>query len=221
MPTSTRKKYPPRADNFVVRKIGKYQSHFACPVCHTPARLYQVGDIRGRVAVYCNNNTCFTGTKRTQFHFSNAATVLRPGYYKIARNLDKMLRMDWYHISRLSPGMLEFETGKDMHIGQIDTIREYHEISQYRWTDGYYLYRLRFKPDTVLHNEIIRDDNRWETVNDILRNNYDEQGHAVDAYAYVNRWEALGSISMVSRRDKLELVDVYKNVDLNTIQLPF
>ena len=55
----------------------------------------------------------------------------------------------------------------------------------------------------------------------MLRNGFDEQGNTVDAYAYVNRWEALGSISIISRRDALELVSVQENIDLDTIHLPF
>lgn len=221
MATLTRRKFPPRAEDFVVRQIGKNQSRFACPVCHTPAYKVYEDDLRLNALVKCFNNSCHTNNEKTQFHFSNATTILRPGYYKIARNIEKMKRMDWYHISTLSPDKMEFDTGLDMHIGQIDTICAYHDVSKVRWRDGFYLYRVRFAPDKVLHNEIIRDENHWDDVNKILRNGCDTQGNTVDAYAYVNRWEAPGSISIVSRRDALELVDVEENANLETIQRPF
>lgn len=221
MTTLTHKEYLPHADNFVVRKISKNQSRFACPVCHTPVYKEHELDVRMSIPVSCVNDNCYTGKNRTQFHFYNAATVLRPGYYKIARNMEKMLCMDWYHISHLSPNNFEFETGKDMHIGQIDTICAYHDVASSRWKNGFYLYRVCFTPDTVLYHEIIRDENHWDEVNEILRNGFDKQGNTVDAYAYVNRWEALGSISIISRRDALELVDVQENIDLETIQRPF
>lgn len=221
MATLTRRKFPPRAEDFVIRQIGKNQSRFACPVCHTPTYKDWEWDVRAHTPVRCFNDACRTENGEVQFHFFNAATVLRPGYYKIARNMEKMKRIDWYHISRLSPDKMEFDTGLDMHIGQIDTIRAYHDVSSPRWKDGFYLYRVRFAPDKVLHNEIIRDENHWNEVNEILRNGFDKQGNTVDAYAYVNRWEALGSISIVSRRDALELVDVQENVDLEAIHLPF
>lgn len=221
METLTPRKYQPLAEDFVIRQIGKNQSRFACPECHTPTYKDWEREIRSYMPVNCFNDACRTANGEVEFDFSNAATVLRPGYYKIARNMEKMKHMDWYHISRLSPDQMEFNTGQDMHIGQIDTIRAYHNVSKSQWKDGFYLYRVRFSPDTVLHHEIIRDENHWDDVNDILRNGCDEQGHIVDAYAYVNRWEALGSISIISRRDALELVDVQENIDLETIQRPF
>jgi len=221
MTTLTRKEYLPHAENFVVRQVGKNQSRFACPVCHTPAYKEHELDVRMSVPVSCANNNCYAGKNRTKFHFYNAATVLRPGYYKIARNMKKMQSMNWYHISCIPPDKMEFNTGLDMHIGQIDTIRAYHDVSSPRWENGFYLYCVRFAPGKVLHHEIIRDENHWDEVNKMLRNGFDEQGNAVDAYAYVNRWEALGSISIISRRDALEIVDVQENIDLETIHLPF
>lgn len=212
--------YTPELEDFVVRQIGKYQSRFACPRCHAPTHRIWEDDLRGHRAIKCSNIECMIGNNRTNYHFDNAATILLPGYYKIARNPQKMLKLDWYHLSTRSPDELEFSSGKDMHVGQIDTIRGYYGVS-YRWKQGYYLYRLRFTPDTVLSDDILRDKNKWDGVKEILENGYDNAGNKVDAYGYVNRWEALGSVSIISRRDKLEVMDVYENIIPEELTNPF
>ena len=64
------------------------------------------------------------------------------------------------------------------------------------------MYELRLNNNARIHDEFVHDKSSWYAYETRLANN------EVSAFAYVNRWEAPGSISLFVRNGALEIVGV-------------
>lgn len=69
--------------------------------------------------------------------------------------------------------------------------------------DAGWLYRIRIKEEAVLAGEVYEDQNDWEQW---VRTGFFEERKQCDVIRYVNRWESVGSISLIMDPRFLEVV---------------
>lgn len=199
---------------YLEMRLTPQQSNFACPVCHTPVHIKHEEEIINEHGVICENKCIIDPDKvegnQDVFYIFEASVVLRPGYKNLAENPQIATEMSWYHISKRSPQQMEFDTGMEMHVGTLETVKRYRDqIRTWRnQVQDYYVYELKMV-DVDIEPELLKDINYWLPQEQALYDGID--GRTVYAYRYVNRWEAPGTISLIARRDIFEIVNVTKN----------
>jgi hypothetical protein len=104
----------------------------------------------------------------------------------------------WFHATNRSDWMgdlLEYkDTDEDsvplVHVGTLDAALNIMADKYSRTTDLTYLYRVRLAPNAIIDTELYEDENFWpDRTSEICGSE--------NAFRYVNRWEATGSISML------------------------
>ena len=196
-------------DQYISMELEAGQSNFVCPVCFLPIGIEEESLLINEHSVECKNGCKIPfdeGEEKDDFCIFDAQVVLRPGYKKLAMNPSIAPEMRWYHISSKKPSEMEFNSGRDMHVGSLETVKYYRDTVDH-WRENvcdYYVYELRMKK-VPIEKDLLCDKNYWDFQNDVL-----EKGD-VYGYAYVNRWEAPGSISILARRDIFEIVSVTNN----------
>lgn len=191
--------------DYLIADITEHETYYACPVCNTPALKESQETLEWKGSVYCVDPECMRNGERTYFSSVQARMIVRPGYEDLVEDPTTGEHIQWYHISHTSPDEMEFDSWLSMHIGQADTVKNYYDIS-FSHGDDFYVYRLRFRDNVTVSPKLIDDFDDWEDVEISFENEA-----PVDAYCYVNRLEAPGSISMITRRDVIEVVEVYEH----------
>lgn len=104
----------------------------------------------------------------------------------------------WFHATNRADWMGDLLADKDdedgsipvVHVGTLAAAMSIMADKYARSTDLTYLYRVRLSPDVVIDTDLYEDENLWpDRTNEI--------SCYANAYRYVNRWEATGSISML------------------------
>lgn len=196
-------------EQYIEMELEAGQSNFVCPVCFLPIDIEDESRLINEYSVECKNGCMIPyddGQEKDDFCIFDACVVLRPGYKKLAENPAIAPEMHWYHISNNSPSEMEFNSRKDMHVGSLETVKYYRDTLDC-WRNNvrdYYVYELRMK-NVAIEKDLLCDKNYWELQNNALENDN------VYGYAYVNRWEAPGSISILARRDIFEIVNITEN----------
>lgn len=152
-------------------------------------------------STYCANPDCYRDNERMYYNSDQAKMVIRPEFHEVVANPQLALEMDWYHITRTPLSKMDFSSRRDIHLGGSATIQDYRKTT-FAPVSGYFVHRLRFKPGTVISNDIIDDFDEWEDV--VQSFNNDSNPHA---YLYVNRLEGPGSLSVIARSDVIEPVE--------------
>ena len=199
---------------YLEMRLAPEQSNFACPICHTPVHIKHEENIINEHGVTCMHNCVIVPDESVEhqrvFYINEASIVLRPGYEVLAKQPQHATSMHWYHISKRAPQQMEFDTGMEMHVGTLETVKYYRDQVA-RWKNqqqDYYVYELSMV-DVDVEKELLQDENYWIAQQRALSNGIN--GHNVYAYAYINRWEAPGSISLIARRDVFQVVNITKN----------
>lgn len=185
--------------------------HFACPTCNNPV------DVLTAKAIACNReivcNTCCTHSLDDDYECDNddcacnnpydivtAAVILRPHAKTLMDNPKSILDTTWYHVTDTPPEMMVFDGTYNMHVGQRETVQAMQEIKYQE--ESVYVYALRLKDNATIHGTFVDDKSSWCEYGERLTNN------EVSGFAYINRWEAPGSVSLFTRCDSVELVHV-------------
>lgn len=185
---------------FATTKVREPSSYFSCPKCGTVVIETQVTDVLGEKKVSCQE----CGEK---FGILTACMLLRNEFNDLADNPESALGMVWYHVSEKDPSEMDFESDREMHVGQMDSVNHY--VSSHPRFDGKsrYLYTLQFYPDVVLYDKIIDDENDWVWVEHLFRG-MSVSDLDVDGFVYLNRFEAPGSLSIIARRCAFDMISV-------------
>lgn len=104
----------------------------------------------------------------------------------------------WFHATDRADWMgdlLEDKNPEDgsvpmVHVGTLDAALNIMSDKYSLSHNLTFLYRVSLRPDAVIDDELYEDENYWPD-----RTN--EVGDFANAFRYVNRWEATGSISMI------------------------
>lgn len=113
-------------------------------------------------------------------------------------DMDNAKAAFWFHATNRSDWMGDLLEYKDVdedsvplvHVGTLDAALNIMADKYSRTTDLTYLYRVRLAPDAVIDTELYEDENFWpDRTSEICGPD--------NAFRYVNRWEATGSISML------------------------
>lgn len=176
-------------------------SHYVCNQCDLILPIDLEQEISDGEDVYCPH----CGTVQSTL---DAGLILDERYAFIHENVDAVKDMRWYHISEIDEEFMEFSSENTMHIGQLDSLRS---LVRQRtvWNTGwelFYIYELKIYPHTVIGKNIIGDSNYWEYVEDDMY-----YGHA-QGYVYANRYESPGSVSVLIKRNCVEMVQCWENV---------
>lgn len=182
------------------------ESHFACPDCNTPADMKMADELLCNNITQCKN-CCNCDPKEVCFCIDvgfydiiSAHVILREQAQQLVDNPEDILKTDWYHITTIAPENMVFNGEKCMHIGQEDTVKALQEM---KYQDQeVYCYRLRFEDNVILHDELLHDKSAWTTYETQL------QEQDVTAFAYINRWEATGSLSLFVLSEVVHVVEV-------------
>lgn len=175
-------------------------SYFTCPECKCGVSISQE-------AVLLDENPSVCAACGVKFDILTASMLLRPEFYGLSNNVHSALGMLWYHVSEKDPNEMDFESDREMHVGQMDSVNHY--VSSHPRFDGKsrYLYTLQFYPDVVLYDKIIDDENDWVWVEHLFRG-MSASDLDVDGFVYLNRFEAPGSLSIVARRCAFDMISV-------------
>jgi hypothetical protein len=110
----------------------------------------------------------------------------------------------WFHATNRADWMGDLLDDKDeedgsvpvVHVGTLAAAMNIMADRYARSTEMTYLYRVRLAPDAVIDTDLYEDENLWpDRTNEI--------DCYANAYRYVNRWEATGSISMLVDPERL------------------
>lgn len=186
--------------------------HFACPVCHYPASISTADTLLSNSDTVCNmccthpldddftqcdNENCACNNP---YDIITADIILRHDAYNIFTNPKTIINTTWYHVTTVAPEDMLFDGEINMHVGQPATVKALQEL---RYQDTpVYVYELRLNNNVRIYDEFVHDKSSWYAYEKRLATN------EVSAFAYVNRWEAPGSISLFVRNDALEIVGV-------------
>lgn len=187
-------------------------THFACPTCNYPVSISTADTLLSNSDTVCDmccthsldddyyqcdNEDC---SCNNPYDIITTSIILRQEAYDIITNPETIVDNTWYHVTTVAPEDMLFDGTINMHVGQSATVQALQEL---RYQDTpVYLYELRLKDDVHIHDEFVHDKSSWCTYDIRLENN------EVSAFAYVNRWEAPGSISLFARNDALEVVNI-------------
>lgn len=199
---------PGKRADFIIKDIDDDKTYYACPVCDTPADKACESTMSWKNAVYCANQNCYTQGEKTSFSSDTARMIVRNQHNDLAVNPSDATDMAWYHISHIPPEEMEFDSWLSMHVGQAETIKDYYNVS-FSHDDDFYIYQLEFVDNTEFYPYIIDDCDDWEDVEISFENHC-----PIDAYCYINRVEAPGSISVIARRDVLRISQVYNRGEI-------
>jgi hypothetical protein len=126
----------------------------------------------------------------------------------------------WYHstsvqnwneeVSKLRPtfvcGSNELSSVPYIHVGTLDSAME--RFKDKKSTSGW-LYEVRIKDEAVLAEEVYEDRNDWEAwVRTGFFEGVLEDKKQCDVIRYVNRWESVGSISLIMDPRFIEVVKI-------------
>lgn len=186
------------ANNVIDVNLAPGDSPMICPQCHVPVPMddFEVNGINDDYAC-AKCDAVFAG--------DDACVSVLDGHKALYENPALATEMRWFHISRLSPEQMEFSTDREMHLGQLDTVNDYFDNVAFFGLNGYWLYEVRLKPGTIVEDTVLCDDNYWDDVC------ADFVAGGSTAWAYVNRYELFGSVSLIVRRDAVELVKATEN----------
>lgn len=76
----------------------------------------------------------------------------------------------------------------------------------------YYVHELTLNADAELAPHILYDENNWPMYDSRHTEEWDEEIHRYDAARYVNIWEAPGSVSILVKGTKVQVVKTTKHV---------
>lgn len=197
--------------NYDTKVLDTYYCNFACPVCKQPVIIDFENDILDAKPMFCDNGCVIPsglGYDYEYFNIHTALMYLSPQYVDLVENLEMFRYMSWYHISDTPPEYMDFASEKTMHIGGADTVCEYF-LQHRNWIIGeqdFYIYKLHIKPEAIIYPTVIEDENDWDYAESAIA--YLDDYNTI---AYLNRWESPGSISLILRRDMVELVEYQRN----------
>lgn len=185
---------------FATTEVEEPSSYFSCPRCSTVINESQVTDVLDEKKISCQG----CGEK---FDILTASMLLRNEFIDLADNPKLALDMVWYHVSEKEPSEMDFESDREMHVGQMGSVNHY--VSLHPRFDGKsrYLYTLQFYPDVILYDKIIDDENNWIWTEHLFRG-MSTSDLDVDGFVYLNRFEAPGSLSIVARRCAFDMISV-------------
>lgn len=169
------------------------QSQFVCPGCYVPFGLEDGEQLSWSMSCVCSECGAYVDSY-------TALIIVLPHYGHLADNPLTARETHWYHVSVVPPESMDFDSNKIMHVGQMDTIMDYKKNKHFSSND-HYIYELKLKDDAIISETLLSDMNSWNDVEKELTHNDD-----VDAFAYINRYELPGSVSLIASRSIFELV---------------
>lgn len=185
---------------FIEPDVADPASYFVCPQCGSVASRELELLILDEKFVTCP--ICGEG-----FGILSAQMMLRHAYSGLAKNPESAVDMLWFHVSEKSPEEMDFESDREMHVGQMESVEHY--VSTHPRFEGKnrYLYSLQFHSDAVLYARVIDDENDWVWAEHLFRG-MSVSDLDVDGFVYLNRFEAPGSLSVVARRCAFDVLEV-------------
>lgn len=172
---------------------ANYSSPVRCMECDTYITAEQEDYIfRARFIEDDKCHNCCAGL--------HADTVIADIHPTSEHLLDADIAKDvfWFHATNRANWMGDLLEDKDhadgsvqlVHVGTLDAARSIMADKYARSSGLTYLYKVRLVPEAVIDEELYEDENFWPD-----RTN--EVDDFANAFRYVNRWEATGSISML------------------------
>lgn len=199
-------------DKTYLPPIKNTHTHFCCPRCNTLADIKAADRIISNDDAHCtyccdrSNSTSESDCLANHYYdILDANIVLREKAQEMMKNPSTIMDNLWYHVTDTPPEEMVFDGSFSMHVGQPETVKALQEI-QYQ-EEKVYLYTFRLKENTIIHKDFVDDYNNWYTYDTKIANN------EVSGFAYINRWEAPGSMSLLVRNDTVELIKV-ENPDI-------
>ena len=194
--------------------IKNAQTHFCCPICNTLADMKSADRLISNDDAHCtyccdrSNSTSESDCLGKHYYdILDATIVLREKTQEMMENPSTIMNNLWYHVTDTTPEEMVFDGSFSMHIGQPETVKALQEM-KYQEKE-IYLYTFRLKENTIMHKDFVDDCNNWYTYDIEIANN------EVSGFAYINRWEAPGSMSLLVRNDTVEPVS-YTHLTLPT-----
>lgn len=115
------------------------------------------------------------------------------------------LGSSWYHATSRDNWLDAVTADEDewsvplVHVGTEEAAAD--RMKLYRWSEKAYMYKVRFKDDTVLNADVFEDEDDWpETPDDLWDGS--------QAFRYVNGFESVGSVSLLVNPRQLVLEEV-------------
>lgn len=185
---------------YILRDRRSTDSHYVCSQCDNVLTIAVEESISDGRRVLCQMCGCDINVLDTN-------VILDEQYSHVHNDVKRVKNMRWYHISEYDEGCMDFDTENTMHIGRLSSLEA---LVRQRtvWNTGwepFFIYELRIKDNTLLGDTILRDNDDW----------YDVEGDiyygCADGYVYVNRFESPGSISVLLKRNCVELVKSWEN----------
>lgn len=185
--------------HLIYKRVHDNESYFQCGKCGQTLTLEQESFMRKEIIGQFCNNGCFLKVEDLQ-------VILHPKYYHIVNNLDTIRDYSWWHASYNNPENIEFSTAKDMHVGQYNAVHQIIEDKLPWFQSDYYLYKLHITNSAKIFPYIIPDYGvEWEIIEkELLQSHY-------NIFVYLNAWEGVGELSLITKRNALEMVQRYDN----------
>lgn len=184
----------------IYKDVDDNQSYFQCGKCGEVLTREQEETMRKKITGRFCNNQCFTRVEDLRI-------ILHEDYYHIVNQLEKIKDYHWWHASYNDPSNIEFETNRDMHVGQYNAIYQIIDDKLPWFNTDYHVYDLIVKEHARIFPHVIPDYGvDWNQVEkELLKTEY-------DIFVYLNAWEGVGELSLIGKRNAFSMIDRFDNV---------
>lgn len=181
----------------------KNESNLLCPHCGEPATVEEARGLVLPVGThYCSS--CQEPFNLHQAVVRIAADCVR--FTDESTRTENVIGNVWHHVSSVPPAdFLTQASDRDpiiTHLGTTVTTDAMAELTLHKphRSKFYYHYEFVLDVQTSVSTELLEDDNDWDDVEcEVLDGVY-------DVAPYVNRYEGIGQVSILTRSDKIILI---------------
>jgi len=152
----------------------------------------ELSDLISNKSVKCSN--CKNHTDITSVRVE--LTPSNPSYKFL--DVEEVRKATWYHATVNSEWLEDLDEDFEVHLGTENAafdraITNYAPHNDYK--ESFFLYEVRIKPDSLISEEIKKDENE-ESISDDKEN----------IIRYINRWEDAASISLAAPSNQIEII---------------
>lgn len=183
----------------------RWRNSARCPHCAT---VPHCDDIYRSM---CDMGSCFCRQCQHELMLVDLDILANSSASQFVGNsgIENLIQSRWHDTSDVEPD--EFASGKhisaetmDMidggtHVGTLDSAID---RAAHQFYSQYYLYEFRIHPSTNVYPDLLIDSNAWSKPITMLADG------TCDVIRYINRWEAMGDMSLIVHPCKLQLMEV-------------
>lgn len=177
----------------------RHASVYACGECGTVLNKTDAHELELWETIECSCGATFALNKDE----ADLTLMAQPASEKLI-DTDYAKRASWFHATDV-PNWQEAVSSAQIfvHVGTYEAAMERAAVS-YSNSGECYLWEVTLKPEAVLTDDVVEDNNIWPTnVNECIKDHF-----GGDAQRYLNKYESPGSVSMLLDPSLLNVVEV-------------